>query len=168
MKKLLVSLFLFSLVGVINAQGKLYLQNYSVYDLQMRLEAQHITNCTPEIIGSLSFPASTQDIIENYNDSPPFAMSWGVLLPGASSAITQPVPGSGLLTTLSSITQWRYCWFKTFYAGTITATNDVDFTMADPNNLPCSFTGTDYIDGNLTDAFWFTIPSMNATYLVIQ
>jgi len=167
MKKFLLPLFLFSM-AFFNAQGVLYLQNYSGYDLQMRLIAQHVSNCTPEVVGSVSFPANTQEVFNAYINFPPYLMGgFGVLLPGASSGISQPA-GSGLLQSLSPITKWKYAWFQTKYAGTTNNTNDIDFNMADPSNLPCSFSGTDYVDGALTDAFWFTIPSMNATYLVIQ
>jgi len=166
MKKLLLPLFLFS-IAFFNAQGILYLHNYSGYDLQMRLVAQHVSSCTPAVIGSLDFPANTSAQFDNYSEFPPYANGFTVLLPGAPSAIYQPA-GSGLLTSLSPITQWKYAWFNTRYAGTLNNTNDIDFNMADPNNLPCNFSGTDYVDGALTDAFWFTIPSMNATYLLIQ
>jgi len=167
MKKIfLLPLFLFS-IAFFNAQGKLYLQNYSIYDLQMRLVAQHISNCTPEVVGSVSFPAATQEEFDDYSEFPPYATGFGVLLPGATSAIYQAA-GSGLLQSLSPITQWKYAWFQTKYAGTTNNTYDIDFHMADPNNLPCSFSGTDSVTGALTTAFWFTIPSMNATYLVIQ
>ncbi|ANF52859.1 hypothetical protein A0O34_21085 [Chryseobacterium glaciei] len=167
MKKILILLpvFIFSLSF---SQGKLYIQNYSNYDLVMRVVAGNTNNCLPEVVTSMNFPANTQDVIDNFNDSAPYANDWSVRLSPTGNPLSQAVP-SGLLTTVSNLTRWKFIWFHTAYPGTTNSTPDVDFNMADPSAFAaCPLSGSDFIDGSLTDAFWFYIASENATYLIIQ
>lgn len=167
MKKILILLpvFIFSLSF---SQGKLYIQNYSNYDLVMRFIAGNPTNCLPEAATSMNFPANTQDVIDNYNDSAPYTTNWSVRLSPTGNALSQNIP-SGLLTTISPLTRWKFCWFRTRYAGTTNLTTDGDFNMGDPSAFPaCPLTGSDFVDEPLSDAFWFYIASENATYLIVQ
>jgi hypothetical protein len=151
------------------SQGKLYIQNFSNYDLAMRVVAGSTTNCFPEALASMNFPANTLDVIDNFNDASPYTSGWSVRLSATGAALNQPIP-SGLLTTISPLTRWEFAWYQTLYPGTTNSAYDtVNFDMGDPSAFPgCSWNGSTFIDGSLTDAFWFYIPSENATYLVIQ
>lgn len=167
MKKILI-LTLSLMFSLSFSQGKLYINNYSGYDLTMRLAANSPTGCNPSAIASLTYPANTQDSIVNFNNSLPYIDQWSVRLSYTGNAMTQPVP-SGLLTTISPLTRWSFAWFQTRYAGTNNQTPDIDFQMGDPTAFPnCGISGSTFVDGSLSDAFWFYIPSENATYLVVQ
>lgn len=167
MKKILI-LTLSLMFSLSFSQGKLYINNYTDYDLTMRVAANSPTGCNPSAITSMTFPANTQDTIENFNDSLPYASGWSVRLSYTGNALMQPVP-SGLLTTISPLTRWSFAWFQTRYAGTSNQTPDPDFQMGDASAFPtCGISGSTFVDGSLSDAFWFYIPSENATYLVVQ
>lgn len=168
MKKILIlsSIFLSSLSF---AQGSLNIFNYSSYDLAMRVEAGNTTNCLPSVITSMNFPASHSDVIDNFNDSLPYTAGWSVRLSTTGSPTNVTVP-SGLLTTVSSLTRWQFCWYQTMDPVTGNTVYDtVDFNMGDTSAFPnCGWSSSTNITGTLTKAFWFYIPSSNATYLVID
>lgn len=151
------------------SQGKLYIQNFSAYDLTMRLVGGSPSNCQPEAVGSINtFPAHTQTMFADYNSSASYAPNWSVRLSYTGDPIPQTAP-SGLLTSISPITQWKFCWFHTMDPGTHNFTSDINFNMGDPAFPSCPWaSGTAFVDGALTDAFWFYVASENATYLVIQ
>lgn len=169
MKKILtLSLVLAS--ALFFSQGKLYLQNFSNYDLAMRVVTGSTTNCLPEAIASMNFPANTLDVIDNFNGAFPYTAGWSVRLSATGGTIYQNAP-SGLLTSISPLTRWEFAWYQTLYPGTTNVAYDtVNFNMGDPSafSTNCAWNGSTFIDGSLTDAFWFYIPSENATYLVIQ
>lgn len=168
MKKILI-LSLICIFSLSFSQGKLYIQNYSNYDLVMRVIAGSPTNCVPEAITSMTFPASTQSVINNFNDAAPYTSGWSVVLSPNTNYTDQTIP-SGLLTAISPLTRWKFCWFKTKFAGTQNSTQDIDFNMGDNSAFPTcpGMPSSSFVDGNLTDAFWFYVPSENATYLVVQ
>lgn len=168
MKKIAI-LFLSFVFSLSFSQGKLYIQNFSAYDLTMRIVGGSPTNCFPEALGSvITFPAHTQTSFLDYNSMASYAPNWTVRLSYTGNAIPQTAP-SGLLTTISPITQWKFCWFHTMDPGTHNLTSDIDFNMGDPAFPSCPWaSGVSFVDGTLTDAFWFYVASENATYLVIQ
>ena len=153
MKKILILLFI-SVFSFSFSQGYLYIENYSGYDLLMRAIAGNPNNCHPEAVGSLKFPAYTQDVIDNFNDAIPYTDMFSVRLAPTGSATSQYIP-SGLLNTISPLTQWKFIWFHTVDS-TGNTTNDIDFNMGDPSFFAsCPLGGVTYEDGALTDAFWF-------------
>ncbi|WP_267402726.1 hypothetical protein [Chryseobacterium sp. GM_Chr_2] len=151
------------------SQGKLYLQNYSAYDLTVRIVAGNTTNCLPLASTSIRFPAATEDVIENFNDALPYTTGWSVSLTTGTMPTQVAIP-SGLLTAISPLTRWEFAWYQAQDPITgDTVYDTVDHNMADNtafNN--CGWSGSTFIDGTITDSFWFYIPSENATYLVIQ
>ncbi len=151
------------------SQGKLYLQNYSNYDLMMRVVGGSTTSCVPEAITSMSFPAATQAVINNYNDAFPYTTGWSVTTTMGTNPIGQTIP-SGLLTAISPITRWKFAYYQTQDPVTGSTVYDtVDHNMGDSAAFPyCPWNSSTFIDGTVTDSFWFYIPSDNATYLVIQ
>ncbi len=169
MKKILTLTSLLA-ISFCFSQGKLYIENYSNYDLQMRVIAGNPNNCIPEVGASMNFPASTQDVIENFNDSQPYTTHWSAILTAGGNTYQEYAPNSGLLNTVSPLTRWKFLWYQTVYPGTTNVAYDtVNFNMGEPSAFPnCPLQSSPFVDGTLTDAFWFYIPSENATYLVIQ
>ena len=169
MKKILtlIPLLIFSLSF---SQGTLYINNYSDYGLQMRISAASPTNCFPLVYTSMSFPANTQSKISDFNNATPYTNSWSIIFNYNGNIVGQPIP-SPVLNTVSPLTQWQECQFMTMDNNNPNQpTDDIRFEMGDPtafaNCAPTS--GSTFVDGNLTDAFWFYVPSQNATYLVVQ
>lgn len=167
MKKIL-TLSLILIFSLAFSQGKLFIQNYSNYDLVMRVVAGSPTNCHPEAIGSLTFPANTQSLINNFNDAGAYTTGFSVLLSPNANSTFQTIP-SGLLTAISPLTQWKFAWFHTRYPGTTNMTPDIDFNMGDSAFPSCPWSPSSlYTAGTLTQAFWFYVASENTTYLVVQ
>ncbi|WP_312393985.1 hypothetical protein [Chryseobacterium sp.] len=151
------------------SQGKLYIQNYSNYNLGMRIVAGNTGSCLPEAVASMDFPAQTQDVIDDFNDAFTYTAGWSVRLSptGNPSYFTAP---NGLLNSISPITRWEFAWYQAQDPITGNTVYDtVDHNMADNSAFPnCAWNGSTFVDGTVTDSFWFYIPSDNATYLVIQ
>ncbi|OCA75953.1 hypothetical protein BBI01_04445 [Chryseobacterium artocarpi] len=136
----------------------------------MRISAASPTSCYPTVNASMSFPANTQAQIANFNSAAPYTDSWAVRFSYNGNYIGQPIP-SGILNTVSPLTQWQECQFMTMDNNNPNQpTGDIVFKMGDPTVFAnCGQTsGSTFVDGNLTDAFWFYVPSQNATYLVVQ
>ncbi|MDF0720581.1 hypothetical protein P0M11_11290 [Kaistella sp. PBT33-4] len=151
----------------LGAQGTLYIENYSNYPFAARIVAGNQQNCTPEAVGSFNFPGNYQVSIPNFNGSLPTVSSWSVRLSPTGNVMMQSPPNSGILNTISGLTRWEFCSLQSLDPNTGQPTNDIDFFMGDPNFSNC-WQGNDFVDGNLTDAFWFYLPTTNTTYLVIQ
>lgn len=155
------------------AQGKLYLHNFTDYNLAIRVKASNPASCVPAVAASMNFPAQTQDVINNFNDSLPYASYWTAqTTPGGPNIphdLSTQGP-SGLLTALSPLTQWNFLYYGARDPITNQPVYDtVNFYMGDPSLFPnCSEPGSTHIDGTYTEAFWFYMPSENATYLIVQ
>ena len=168
--KLLIFIITFTISVSGFSQGTLYVQNYSNYELEGRLGARGKQNCFPSAIASYTFPAMTSININTYNNSLPYIDSWSVRLSYTGTSIPQNPPSSGLLTTISPLTQWQFTWFMTVDANG-NQTGDQFWMGDDAFSSVCSTSPVyDYQHGNNgnTDAYWFYLPSTNETYLVVQ
>lgn len=155
----------------INAQGKLYIQNYTNYDIIGRIFSRGNSGCYPSVWSSYKLPAGGQVAFDEYNDSAGFIDTWYFKTSANGTINSQSLynpPPPNVLTNLSLLTQWQYSWFRTEDSNG-NPTGD-DFWMGDSVfSSPCGVsTVSDYVAGNYSEAFWFYLPTQNETYIIIQ
>lgn len=166
MKKLIYLIALF--LGFTSyAQGILHIYNHSSYDIEGRLFANSLTNCTPEVFTFYKVPAGTMVDIKSFNLSnlatPPI-YSWAVRTSTAPVNVMVP---SGLLITMGNLARWHFYWFKTKVAGTSLDTGDPDFNMGD-QHFCGDTTSQDYIHGVVTEAKWYYDSTTNETTIIVK
>lgn len=170
MKKIFYLFIALSFYNV-NAQGKLYIQNYTNYDIIGRIFSRGNSVCYPAVWGSYKLPANGQVAFEEYNKSGGFIDTWYVKTTANGTIIPQLLnspPPPNALTTFSSMTQWQYSWFRTEDSNG-NPTGD-DFWMGDDQfSSPCGVSNVNgFQAGNFSQAFWFYLPTQNETYIIVQ
>lgn len=149
---------------MVYSQGTINVFNFSNYDAVGRLAVKGKQTCFPYAIGSYNIDANDQFSFTDMQYSSPYITNWSVI--AQQGAQTQnSSPPSGVLSVLSSLTDWDYSWLTTFDNGVNTGDN---FWMGYPNiscssNLVNNFQQGNY---NNTQAFWFV--ANGQTYLIVQ